>query len=723
MCLVLAGRLSHDGESMLLRKEECLMKNKPLLNLQNLQNAYSSLCGLTILITDDADERLTEPSGLSEIAGLLLNYQSSSAGDSIIMIIEKVKGIQKPIVYETFSGFKLLIAPIKIREHTPYYIVAGALVDEGSKDLIVGRICDSIPARDWDIWLRALDATPTYGQDSVRTLLSRLEELADNIGVLLEREQEEENYAYKLQLLNLVHLMDPVSPNWLEGVLGIFTRVLGLEFAGYACNETAEEQYTIIDTVGIKAENTLRGASFSLGEGFLGQAALSRQMGYWERSDRDPRISFFTANGVKPRVIICYPLKYKNQLLGLLFGGDSSRLEISEEQADMGMLLAHQVASALYCLEMEASLERRRIRIETYKELAQALVTVRETEPFLQMLVDSTQQQVGSSFTCLLIHEPNDAGISLYAASAGASELYSSYAAEVESSLRESRPVFNRLQRPVQREWRGMKLIEFPLVLEQRTLGLLVVQSVDERKSKEYTTFLSTISILVITKLQLEAPQAPAGKTEVIGLLHDTLLSWKPEAHQKGLRIKELAQGLMKELNRSSEELEWVGQASLLTELDFDLLHSFFGDTSVMGILRQLQLYKTGNLGEEDIGTSSYSFLGKILLMVSWYVEKGEESWRSTLPIPVNETLLRSAEVFLTAESAYISEPLNEYKGNLTSREEEILSHVLLGLNNKEIAEKLYISSHTVKNHITKIYEKLGVNGRAQAISQSYKRQ
>ncbi|PYI50748.1 hypothetical protein DLM86_28585 [Paenibacillus flagellatus] len=57
---------------------------------------------------------------------------------------------------------------------------------------------------------------------------------------------------------------------------------------------------------------------------------------------------------------------------------------------------------------------------------------------------------------------------------------------------------------------------------------------------------------------------------------------------------------------------------------------------------------------------------------------------------------------------------------SLTPREREVLNLVLRGLSNQEIAEKLYISAHTVKNHITKIYEKLDVCDRTQALAKIY---
>jgi len=52
----------------------------------------------------------------------------------------------------------------------------------------------------------------------------------------------------------------------------------------------------------------------------------------------------------------------------------------------------------------------------------------------------------------------------------------------------------------------------------------------------------------------------------------------------------------------------------------------------------------------------------------------------------------------------------------LTEREREILDWVAQGLNNPEIAARLSISEKTVRNHVSTIFSKLGVNSRPQAI-------
>lgn len=52
---------------------------------------------------------------------------------------------------------------------------------------------------------------------------------------------------------------------------------------------------------------------------------------------------------------------------------------------------------------------------------------------------------------------------------------------------------------------------------------------------------------------------------------------------------------------------------------------------------------------------------------------------------------------------------------DLTSREREILELVALGYNNKDIANELTLSIHTVKNHVSNIITKLAVDDRTQA--------
>jgi DNA-binding NarL/FixJ family response regulator len=55
----------------------------------------------------------------------------------------------------------------------------------------------------------------------------------------------------------------------------------------------------------------------------------------------------------------------------------------------------------------------------------------------------------------------------------------------------------------------------------------------------------------------------------------------------------------------------------------------------------------------------------------------------------------------------------------LSEREQEVLSLIATGSTNKEIAVTLHLSPHTVKEHTSAIYRKLGVRNRAEATRQA----
>ena len=55
----------------------------------------------------------------------------------------------------------------------------------------------------------------------------------------------------------------------------------------------------------------------------------------------------------------------------------------------------------------------------------------------------------------------------------------------------------------------------------------------------------------------------------------------------------------------------------------------------------------------------------------------------------------------------------------LTEREREVLDLIAAGSTNREIAERLYLSPHTVKEHTSALYRKLGARNRAEAVQRA----
>ena len=87
------------------------------------------------------------------------------------------------------------------------------------------------------------------------------------------------------------------------------------------------------------------------------------------------------------------------------------------------------------------------------------------------------------------------------------------------------------------------------------------------------------------------------------------------------------------------------------------------------------------------------------------------------------ETLLQPEIIakLLSPSQKQPETPSQETNSDLTDRELEVLEAVARGERNKEIAYRLGITERTVKAHLTSIYNKLGVDSRAAAVSEAMK--
>lgn len=85
---------------------------------------------------------------------------------------------------------------------------------------------------------------------------------------------------------------------------------------------------------------------------------------------------------------------------------------------------------------------------------------------------------------------------------------------------------------------------------------------------------------------------------------------------------------------------------------------------------------------------------------------------------------LTKPKTVLVEKTVYVSPDLKNFVRNeqvieelgISKRELEVLELIAQGLSNNEIAERLFVSLNTIKTHSSKLFEKLEVNRRTQAV-------
>jgi ATP/maltotriose-dependent transcriptional regulator MalT len=87
---------------------------------------------------------------------------------------------------------------------------------------------------------------------------------------------------------------------------------------------------------------------------------------------------------------------------------------------------------------------------------------------------------------------------------------------------------------------------------------------------------------------------------------------------------------------------------------------------------------------------------------------------------PKTNTIIVEKEVVVETKDFRLNEAEIARLG-LTKREMEVLQSMADGLSNQQIAERLFLSLNTIKTHSSKVFEKLEVQRRTQAVEKARK--
>jgi DNA-binding CsgD family transcriptional regulator len=90
-----------------------------------------------------------------------------------------------------------------------------------------------------------------------------------------------------------------------------------------------------------------------------------------------------------------------------------------------------------------------------------------------------------------------------------------------------------------------------------------------------------------------------------------------------------------------------------------------------------------------------------------------------TIVIKETEVIEKEITVYRTAEEPFIPDTKMMGRLGISQREVEVLQLMAAGATNQEIANQLFVSLNTIKTHTSRLFEKLDVKRRTQAIEKA----
>ena len=86
------------------------------------------------------------------------------------------------------------------------------------------------------------------------------------------------------------------------------------------------------------------------------------------------------------------------------------------------------------------------------------------------------------------------------------------------------------------------------------------------------------------------------------------------------------------------------------------------------------------------------------------------------LTSPKIKTVIIEKQVLINNSEGFVQDEKKAAELGLSKRELEVLELMAVGLSNEEIAERLFLSLNTIKTHSARVFEKMEVKRRTQAV-------
>ncbi|WP_272437695.1 helix-turn-helix transcriptional regulator [Terrihalobacillus insolitus] len=697
--------------------------------LQHLQDAFTKLIGLSCLITTKDGETITHLSGSHKFTDLVMARENRKQRRSDAL--RSFNSISKPIFFDYEPGIKGILAPIKVDSVNKYFVWSGFFIDYGTRETVQRYVEQHIDSS--FAWKKATEELPEIWSEEKRNKLQLIGTMCDIISNYLNVETFSDQHKNVDCIVNNILKELTTTKSSVRSILQrSLTYNKKLDFIGIA-EKIDADLFSITNFQGLATEKLI-GMEFTTGEGFLGSVIATGTGNVWKDALFDPRAAFF--KDFEPKGLFCFPLIMDGETNGIFFGGSTLANISYDEIGSFSQKLSYILSIQVHQKQMRNSLNNQLMKLSMFNEIFQVMTTMQDIKKILFMLVDIGINVMEATYACALL-KPKEGTTQATIVSRGmtSEEINHCGQAIVKRYFYVENGKMETASTTIESHSSDKKTLLLPICYQQDTIGCLAIGIQHQEKKKEYQSFLTNLT--TAAGLSIAKQLSHTESDQMIQSLYVTLSQFEPTEYQNVKEEHDFIKEYSNNKGYSEAEMKLLLDSCCVKVIDDSIIEKIVTDTSIVSLIKEFKVHQRLNNSksseQEQIVLSEQS---QILFLIWSYVKHNKnEKYIHTLTT-VSATIKNDFRAFIAKretteqtidlstitnlQSEQLVESVNQ-QVSLSKREKEVLALVVQGLSNKDIALQLFISDHTVKNHLTNIFQKLQVSDRSQAIAKVYR--
>ncbi|WP_080845809.1 response regulator transcription factor [Cytobacillus gottheilii] len=707
-----------------------MIDQKVLQNLHELLGAYAKISGLSILIIDENGKKLL-PTMLGKSLKPLFG-ELDSIETFYLDIIKKTATEEFTFIYNiAIDKVKIIISPLHTQTGEKYFILAGPIVEEDTKDALLNNIMSSsLPSELKQSLTYNISLSKELTPAEVNEKMSIISSLSQNVRYML-------NIQLNIGWIkdNLTAIIDqgcsPEIPSLEQLIKDFHDHTEVLDTICYA-EKSSNDDYIVTYAFGDYASH-LKGITFRHGEGFLGLASVSDGPKDWSSIERDPRSALFIDLDMPiPENLWCNSIQLYGHTTGIIFTLDFNKSKLVAVQNYIRNMIVSILTSRMNLVIMSESYLKQKQRLAGLVEIAGFIKSSENMQKIMYALVDSCITLFPKPISALMYIAQDVQRTKVKIVSRGYSKDKQKQYVQESSKILFTTSV-KKANKPIVsvREQGKIYQYDFPLVIHNELYGALTLSCHHSADMEECLGLMSTLVTIASMHIEKMCEKGESGNVadELSNMLFKSLKEQNMSTYEHLKTLEMHVSSVLTSNPHLAGDHELIKRAIRLSSFSAEFLKSSPYLAKEAFLLEQCkQMEKQEAVPEDSAMELLFMFVAlqydtqKMALKTNLLNKVGlNEGKIESIKELLEEQGVLEAELQLGAETekvqnrTLIEDIVKQY--GLTAREKDIFQGILHASSNKEIAKNLYISEHTVKNHITNLFNKLGVTERAQAIA------